>query len=154
MRKLRMYKSALFLASWFPKGLGLDVPTTNSKCLMLRRPGMQEELRIRGTKTRNPLRLGACLCRYGRQVFAKKRGFPAWPEDRSREWGIGGCHTRNRAFSCFPGFLRKRRACFTRAGQFRCSLAGSPHQIAKNLPFSLWQNAVHFRSEVRLASAN
>ncbi len=43
MRKLRMYKSALFLASWFPKGLGLDVPTSNSKGLMLRRPGMQEE---------------------------------------------------------------------------------------------------------------
>jgi len=46
MRKLRMYKSALFLASWFPKGLGkglgLDVPTINSKGLTLR-PGMQEE---------------------------------------------------------------------------------------------------------------
>ncbi len=64
MRKLRMYKSALFLVSWFPKGLGLDVPTSNSKGLTLR-PGMQEELRTRGTKTKDPLRPG---------VFAREKG--------------------------------------------------------------------------------
>jgi len=51
--------------SWLPV-LKLNLAMTNSKCLMLRRPGMQEELRIRGTKTGNPLRLG---------VFARKRGF-------------------------------------------------------------------------------
>ncbi|MCK4392239.1 hypothetical protein KAX17_04985 [Candidatus Bipolaricaulota bacterium] len=65
MRKLRVYKSALFLASWFPKGLGLDVPTTTSNCLTLRRPGMQEELRTRGTKTKDPLLPG---------VFAREKG--------------------------------------------------------------------------------
>jgi len=42
MRKQECTNQRFFLVSWFPKGLGLDVPTTNSKGLTLR-PGMQEE---------------------------------------------------------------------------------------------------------------
>ena len=68
MRKLRMYKSALFLVSWFPKGLGLDVPTTNSKGLTLR-PGMQEEHVL---ERREQMTLGGCSRRSG--IYYTPRG--------------------------------------------------------------------------------